>query len=342
MVRTVSLLGTWSGRGSENWDAAHSSLLQLFVSIQGLILVPKPYFLEAGYVHFFSLLSLPLSLCTACQVTNSATGMTSSRARLAARSSRASTTRTRSCYLCNPWYFSSLCSLSLSLSAHTQTDFCQISLIKRPPPPFQELIMYHFHSRRDGILSRCQRYLKIFEEKTVRIFPPRCFFLCLFLFMWLSEIQQEVNEAEDPCGLACPPSSGFIKMLQTLLPRLSDTLSSVTVRDMLHPLLICSAAFVGQLWLIPSRSCPRLRIRNCDSFVSSLCLYMKPHSHQVLFCSLLLCSCVCSFFFSFACGEVSPTNSSSLLDNIQNQCRWWCSLSLFCRQPVKERFPGIR
>merc|ERR1711988_1951836 len=44
----VSLLGTWSGRGTETWTA-DSNLLQLLVSIQGLILVPEPYFNEAGY-----------------------------------------------------------------------------------------------------------------------------------------------------------------------------------------------------------------------------------------------------------------------------------------------------
>ena len=44
----VSLLGTWSGKGTETWTS-DSNLLQLLVSIQGLILVPEPYFNEAGY-----------------------------------------------------------------------------------------------------------------------------------------------------------------------------------------------------------------------------------------------------------------------------------------------------
>ena len=44
----VSLLGTWSGRGTETWTT-DSNLLQLLVSIQGLILVREPYFNEAGY-----------------------------------------------------------------------------------------------------------------------------------------------------------------------------------------------------------------------------------------------------------------------------------------------------
>ncbi|GAB0092462.1 (E3-independent) E2 ubiquitin-conjugating enzyme [Sergentomyia squamirostris] len=44
----VSLLGTWSGRGSETWGP-DSTLLQVIVSIQGLILVSEPYYNEAGY-----------------------------------------------------------------------------------------------------------------------------------------------------------------------------------------------------------------------------------------------------------------------------------------------------
>jgi ubiquitin-conjugating enzyme E2 O len=46
----VSLLGTWAGKGVEVWNSKTSNLLQLFVSIQGLILgTSEPYFLEAGY-----------------------------------------------------------------------------------------------------------------------------------------------------------------------------------------------------------------------------------------------------------------------------------------------------
>ncbi|KAK9888270.1 hypothetical protein WA026_000532 [Henosepilachna vigintioctopunctata] len=44
----VSLLGTWMGRGTEVWGT-NSTLLQLIVSIQGLILVAEPYYNEAGY-----------------------------------------------------------------------------------------------------------------------------------------------------------------------------------------------------------------------------------------------------------------------------------------------------
>ncbi|CAH8497953.1 unnamed protein product [Dicrocoelium dendriticum] len=45
----LSLLGTWSGKGLENWNAESSNLLQLVVSLQGLILNSEPYFNEAGF-----------------------------------------------------------------------------------------------------------------------------------------------------------------------------------------------------------------------------------------------------------------------------------------------------
>ncbi|CAH1713628.1 unnamed protein product [Aphis gossypii] len=45
----LSLLGTWSGHGVELWSPNNSNLLQLLVSIQGLILVSEPYYNEAGF-----------------------------------------------------------------------------------------------------------------------------------------------------------------------------------------------------------------------------------------------------------------------------------------------------
>jgi ubiquitin-protein ligase len=42
----LSLLGTWSGPG---WEPKKSTLLQVLVSIQGLILVPDPYYNEPGF-----------------------------------------------------------------------------------------------------------------------------------------------------------------------------------------------------------------------------------------------------------------------------------------------------
>ncbi len=43
----LSLLGTWSGPG---WEPGRSSLLQLLVSLQGLVLIERPYYNEPGCV----------------------------------------------------------------------------------------------------------------------------------------------------------------------------------------------------------------------------------------------------------------------------------------------------
>ncbi|CAL1398049.1 unnamed protein product [Linum trigynum] len=45
----LSLLNTWTGRGNEVWDPNSSSILQVLVSLQGLVLNSRPYFNEAGY-----------------------------------------------------------------------------------------------------------------------------------------------------------------------------------------------------------------------------------------------------------------------------------------------------
>jgi ubiquitin-protein ligase len=45
----LSLLGTWSGKEGEQWNPKTSTLLQILVSIQSLILTDNPYFNEPGY-----------------------------------------------------------------------------------------------------------------------------------------------------------------------------------------------------------------------------------------------------------------------------------------------------
>jgi ubiquitin-protein ligase len=47
----LSLIGTWHGGGDSaaKWNASHSTISQVLVSIQGLILVEKPYFNEPAY-----------------------------------------------------------------------------------------------------------------------------------------------------------------------------------------------------------------------------------------------------------------------------------------------------
>jgi ubiquitin-protein ligase len=45
----LSLLGTWSGQQGESWNADTSTLLQVIISIQSLIMVEQPYYNEPGY-----------------------------------------------------------------------------------------------------------------------------------------------------------------------------------------------------------------------------------------------------------------------------------------------------
>ncbi|XP_015582419.1 probable ubiquitin-conjugating enzyme E2 26 isoform X2 [Ricinus communis] len=47
----LSLLGTWHGNKNEKWLPGVSTVLQVLVSIQALILNQKPYFNEPGYAH---------------------------------------------------------------------------------------------------------------------------------------------------------------------------------------------------------------------------------------------------------------------------------------------------
>ncbi|XP_027355523.1 probable ubiquitin-conjugating enzyme E2 26 isoform X2 [Abrus precatorius] len=47
----LSLLNTWSGHKNEKWLPGVSTILQVLVSIQGLILNTKPYFNEPGYAR---------------------------------------------------------------------------------------------------------------------------------------------------------------------------------------------------------------------------------------------------------------------------------------------------
>eukprot|EP00887_Chlorella_sp_A99_P005986 scaffold27.g5986.t1 len=45
----LSLLGTWQGSRGETWNAEYSTILQVLVSIQSLILVDEPWYNEPGY-----------------------------------------------------------------------------------------------------------------------------------------------------------------------------------------------------------------------------------------------------------------------------------------------------
>jgi baculoviral IAP repeat-containing protein 6 len=45
----LSILGTWNGAESEKWIPQASTLYQVFISIQGQIMVEQPYYNEPGY-----------------------------------------------------------------------------------------------------------------------------------------------------------------------------------------------------------------------------------------------------------------------------------------------------
>jgi len=45
----LSLLGTWDGAPGEQWSPDTSTIIQVLISIQSLILVPEPYYNEPGY-----------------------------------------------------------------------------------------------------------------------------------------------------------------------------------------------------------------------------------------------------------------------------------------------------
>lgn len=45
----LSLLGTWAGDKGESWSPDYSSILQVLVSIQSLILCDQPFYNEPGY-----------------------------------------------------------------------------------------------------------------------------------------------------------------------------------------------------------------------------------------------------------------------------------------------------
>lgn len=51
----LSLLGTWESSKGESWNPARSTVLQVIVSLLGLVLVREPYFNEAGYEHLAGL-----------------------------------------------------------------------------------------------------------------------------------------------------------------------------------------------------------------------------------------------------------------------------------------------
>ena len=48
----LSLLGTWRGQTSENWNPNQSTLLQVLISIQSIVMSQWVYQNEPGYERF--------------------------------------------------------------------------------------------------------------------------------------------------------------------------------------------------------------------------------------------------------------------------------------------------
>jgi len=49
----LSLLGTWEGAQGEQWNAETSTIIQVLISIQSLILCPEPYYNEPGFERIY-------------------------------------------------------------------------------------------------------------------------------------------------------------------------------------------------------------------------------------------------------------------------------------------------
>merc|ERR1711872_415104 len=49
----LSLLGTWEGAQGEQWNQDTSTILQVLISIQSLILCPEPYYNEPGFERHY-------------------------------------------------------------------------------------------------------------------------------------------------------------------------------------------------------------------------------------------------------------------------------------------------
>jgi ubiquitin-protein ligase len=49
----LSILGTWSAQAGESWIPGTSTMMQIMISIQSLVLVSEPYFNEAGYEKYY-------------------------------------------------------------------------------------------------------------------------------------------------------------------------------------------------------------------------------------------------------------------------------------------------
>ena len=124
----LSLLGTWAGtRPGEAWDPAASTLLQVIVSLQGLVLTAEPYYQEAGY--------------EAQRADGGAGGAG------AGGGGPASQEAAKNARL-------------YSESAFLAAARTGLGLVRRPPPPFGPLIRAHYKARAGPYLAACGAYVR--------------------------------------------------------------------------------------------------------------------------------------------------------------------------------------
>ena len=158
----MSLLGTWSGKGTENWSSSSNILQvnlqllfsqQVVVSIQGLILgASKPFFLEAGYDKL------------------KGTAQGEHQAKL---------------------YNESAFLLSLESIP---------TLLARIPLPFEAIILTHFENHGQELIDQCKDYLTHTEERKGRLIEK--------------------------------PSTGFVKALQRILPKVEESLRGLEAKKL--------------------------------------------------------------------------------------------------------------
>jgi ubiquitin-conjugating enzyme E2 O len=124
----LSLLGTWAGtRPGEAWDPAASTLLQVIVSLQGLVLTAEPYYQEAGY--------------EAQRADGGAGGAG------AGGGGPASQEAAKNARL-------------YSESAFLAPPRPGLGRVRRPPPPFGPLIRAHYKARAGPYLAACGAYVR--------------------------------------------------------------------------------------------------------------------------------------------------------------------------------------
>ena len=146
----LSILNTWSGQPEEKWNPQTSSLLQVLVSIQSLILVSEPFFNEPGYERFRGT-SQTMVYC----YTNSSFSL-----------------------LCF-FYLSTVGSIQGNLqSLAYNTEIRQstmrwavIEQIRNPCPCFKEVIHSHFWLKRNEIEAQCREWIGDLEKQLAAV-PP--------------------------------------------------------------------------------------------------------------------------------------------------------------------------